>query len=192
MPIKPIQKINEWLENEKQLGSGEPDRVVLATASASGIVHSRVVAIREINESGVLFFTQRSSRKASDLAENPSASMTLWLPLQQREVILDGITKALTHEENKSYWETLPYDRQVRFTLYRSGKIISSLMELDDEYQALLNKYQNKKVPILDSYCGYRLCPEVIYFYTLGVEKFSEVIKYLCTEAGWESQLISP
>ena len=40
-----IEKIKEWLENEKQLGSANPDRVVLATASAVAKVHSRVVAI---------------------------------------------------------------------------------------------------------------------------------------------------
>lgn len=188
----PITKINEWLEKEKQLGSTYPDRVVLATASANGTVHSRIVAIREISEEGILFFTQRATRKVSDLAENPSASMTLWLPLQQREVILDGIAKALTTDENNFYWDTLPYERQVKFALHRSGKQISSLMELDNEYQLLLKEYHNKKVPMSDAYCGYRLCPEMIYFYTLGIEKFSEVIKYSRAESAWECQLISP
>ena len=188
----PIEKIYEWLEIEKQLGSAEPDRVVLATASANGTVHSRIVAIREITEEGVLFFTQRGSRKANLLTENSSASMTLWLPLQQREVVLDGMTEALSPDENNFYWNTLPYERQVRFMMYRSGKPISSLMELDNEYQTLLNKYRDEKVPMRDSYCGYRLCPEMIYFYTLGVDKFSEVVKYSRTESGWSGQLVSP
>lgn len=187
-----IEKIKEWLENEKQLGSTDPDRVVLATASAAGKVHSRVVAIREITESGILFFTQRATRKVADLIENPSASMTLWLPLQQREVILDGIIQTLTSDENNFYWDTLPYERQVKFRLHRSGKQVSSLMELENEYQALLNKYRNEKVPISDSYCGYSLCPETVYFYTLGIETFSEVIKYSRTSLGWKSELISP
>lgn len=188
----PINKMQEWLEKEKQLGSPDPDRVILATASAAGKVHSRVVAIREITETGVLFFTQRATRKVADLTENPSASMTLWLPLQQREVILDGITQPLTPNENNFYWDTLPYERQVKFTMHRSGKQVSSLMELENEYQALLRKYRNEKVPISDSYCGYRLSPEVAYFYTLGVESFSEVIKYSRTDVGWENELISP
>lgn len=187
-----IEKIKEWLENEKQLGSADPDRVVLATASAAGKVHSRVVAIREITEAGILFFTQRATRKVADLIENPHASMTLWLPLQQREVILDGIIQTLTSQENNFYWDTLSYERKVKFTLHQSGRRISSLTELENEYQALLNKYHNEKVPISDSYCGYRLCPEVVYFYTLGIEKFSEVIKYSRTNLGWEGELISP
>lgn len=51
----PIKKMKEWLETEKQLGSPDPDRIVLATASSTGKVHSRVVAMREITEAGILF-----------------------------------------------------------------------------------------------------------------------------------------
>ena len=188
----PIEKMQEWLESERQLGSRDPDRVVLATASAVGKVRSRVVAIREMTAAGVLFFTQRTTRKATDLAENPFASMTLWLPLQQREVILDGKIQELTSEENNFYWNTLPFERQVKFTLHQYGKQISSLNELENEYQVRLNEYRNKKVPIGESYCGYRLSPEIIYFYTLGVETFSEVIKYSYTGLEWKKELISP
>jgi pyridoxamine 5'-phosphate oxidase len=180
------------LNKEIQLGSPDPNRVVLATASATGKVHSRIVAVREMTEAGILFFTQRATRKVIDLRENPSASMTLWLPLQQREVILDGVTQALTEEESHVYWDTLPFERQVKFTLHRSGKQILSLTELENEYQTLLNQYRNKKVPMSDSYCGYRLCPEIIYFYTLGVEKFSEVVKYSRAHSTWTIELISP
>lgn len=180
-----------WLDKEKQLGLPEPDRIVLAT-SAGGKVHSRVVAIREITEEGVLFFTQRATRKVTDINENPSISMTLWLPLQQREVVLDGTAEALTKDENNHYWNTLPYERQVKFMLHRSGKPIASLMELESEYQAALNKFRDEILPVSEAYCGYRLRPELIYFYTLGMETFSEVIKYSRSEQGWKSQLISP
>ena len=188
----PIEKMKEWLEKEKQLGSPEPDRIVLATASSAGKVHSRVVAIREMTDAGVLFFTQRATRKVSDLLENPSASMTLWLPLQQREVILDGLIQPLAPHENNFYWDTLPYERQVKFSMHRSGKKVLSLAELENEYQLLLNKYRNEKVPLSDAYCGYRLCPEVMYFYTLGVNTFSEVIKYSRINSDWNNELISP
>ena len=73
----PMEKMRTWIEEEKKLGSVEAASVVLATASASGEVHSRIVAIREITEVGILFFTQKQSRKTKDLRENSSASMTL-------------------------------------------------------------------------------------------------------------------
>ncbi len=190
--IIPFDTIQNWIEEEKKLGSLSADSVVLATASASGEVHSRVVAIREITHLGILFFTQKKSRKAKDLSENSSASMTLWLPLRQREVVLDGLVEALTENENQGYWETLSRERQLRFLTYQSGKPIDSLNDLQMRYALLEKNYDNKKIPMNESYCGYRLVPNRIYFYTLGQETFSEVTEYVFLAEKWKKQRVSP
>jgi pyridoxamine 5'-phosphate oxidase len=192
--MNPFVKIQEWLNKETELGSYDCNRVILATASKKGIPHSRVVAIREINEQGVLFFTQRGSRKVVELNENPFASMTLWLPAQQREVILDGHVQTLNSHENIDYWNALPRDRQLRFNTYgpTSGKIIHSLTELENKYAELSAHFHQQKIPISESYCGYRLIPETIYFYTLGTETFSEVVRCKNMQEKWLAEMLSP
>ncbi len=190
--VIPIGVIKNWISEEKELGSSYADSVVLATASAEGKVHSRVVAIREVTESGVLFFTQKRSRKAQDLSENSSASMTLWLPLKQREVVLDGFVEALSQSENQTYWEELPRERQLRFLTYKSGSPIESLNTLQVDYDNLEKKFQHDTIPMDECYCGYRLVPNRIYFYTLGKETFSEVIQYSCADDNWQKELVSP
>lgn len=52
----PFRIIQEWLENEENPGSINPNRGILATNVKSNIPHSRVVALREISEKGVLIF----------------------------------------------------------------------------------------------------------------------------------------
>lgn len=188
----PIKRIINWIDEEKKLGSQEAGSVVLATASSSGEVHSRVVAMREITKSGVLFFTQKRSRKAKDLSENPSASMTLWLPLRQREVVLDGVVEKLTQNENEPYWKALPRERQLRFLTYESGKPIDTLNSLQCDYERLDREFYNKEIPINDCYCGYRLIPNKIYFYTLGQDSFSEVNHYVLADGSWDEKLVSP
>lgn len=190
--VIPFEIIKNWINEEQALGSEEANSVVLATASASGEVHSRIVAIREINDYGVLFFTQKRSRKAKDLKENSSASMTLWLPLRKREVVLDGIVEPLTQTENERYWETLPRERQLRFFVYKTGQPIDSLKTLQDEYATLEKELKNQKIPMNDCYCGYCLIPHRIYFYTLRENTFSEVNQYVRLEQTWEHQQISP
>lgn len=190
--MNPVETIKTWIEEEKELGSPSADSVVLATASAEGKVHSRIVAIRDITQSGILFFTQKRSRKARDLNENSSASMTLWLPLKKREVVFDGVVETLSQHENQTYWETLPRERQLRFLTYKSGESIDSLNALQVEYDRLEKKYHNKTIPMDECYCGYRLVPHMIYFYTLGNDTFSEVIKWVYMEGKWEKKLVSP
>lgn len=172
-----FSKIHEWLNKEKKLGSLEPEYVVLATASKEGIPSTRVVYIREINEKGILFFTQQETRKVIDLSDNPCASMTLWLPMQQREVVLDGYAEKLTFDEKKCYWESMHRERQLRF-IVNSLRIKKSKISLDDlnkEYDFLLNKFHGEEIPMSDFYCGFCFVPKTIYFYTLVSDGFSEI-----------------
>lgn len=190
----PFAKIHHWIEKEKELGSAAPDRVVLATTTPQGVPHSRVVAVRELTAEGVLFFTQQGTRKTLELGENPDASMTLWLALQQRQVILDGIIQSLSQQENESFWKTMPPDRQLRFSAYAptSGQPISSLDILESKLAELVKKFGEAEIPMSEYYCGFRLIPAFIYFYTLGTQTFSEVIRYERTQKGWDEQLLSP
>lgn len=193
---QPLLKIREWLNKERELGSCTPDRMVLATATPEGIPHSRVVAIREMSADGIIFFTQQGSRKVSELAQNPHASMTLWLPLQQRQVILDGTVKPLNDKENERYWNTMPRDRQLYFSAYAktSGQPISCIADLESRLDALTKHFAEKSVPMSTYYCGFSFDAKSIVFYTLGIETFSEVIQYIHREenCSWDKKLLSP
>lgn len=192
--MSPLRIFKEWLAHEKTLGSPDPERMVLAT-SENNIPASRIVAIRDINEEGILFFTQRGSRKVKQLSINPLASITLWLPLQQREVVLDGHTRALTSAENKMWWDSLPRDRQLRFhaTAATSGKVINSSSELDDKFQLLTKQFLDQDIPMSEFYCGFYFIAESVYFYTLGTDKCSEIIQYnKHSDDSWLQQMISP
>lgn len=192
--FNPINTMNDWLTQEESMGSSNPRNIVLATAGKEGIPHSRIVAIRELSNQGVLFFTQRSTRKVIEISQNPHASMTLWLPLQQREIILEGKIVTLNQEENEQYWNLLPYDRKLRFSAYSptSNQPIQGLSELEDKIEELKHQYNAETLPMSSYYCGYRLVPEVFYFYTLGTATFSEVIKYSLVQDQWQKQMLSP
>lgn len=192
--LHPVHIMREWLNQETELGSPNPGNIVLATAAKEGAPHSRIVAICEASEKGVLFFTQRGTRKVAEISKNPQVSMTLWLPLQQREVIIEGRVVALNQEENHHYWNLLPYDRKLRFSAYSptSSEPIQGISELEDKVKILAQKYTAETIPISPYYCGYRLIPEVFYFYTLGTTTFSEVMKYSLAQEHWQKQVLSP
>lgn len=190
----PFPIIREWIEEEKKLSPANPQRIVLATAGKDGFPHSRVVAIREISLQGIIFFTQKGTRKVVELTENPKASMTLWLPQQQRQVLLEGSVFALTDEENESYWNKLPREQQLRFFTYAptSGKTIPSPLFLDEQQKVLEKKFVNNPIPMSPFYCGFHLIADKIFFYTLNPQTFSEVHKYERSQKGWQKQLLSP
>lgn len=185
--------MNEWFAKEKELGV-EVNSVVLATVSPEGRPHNRVVAIREIKNDSLIFFTQRETRKVADLLKNPAAAMDFFLVLQQRQVVLEGVAKPLTYEENEQYWNDLPRERQLRFSTYApsSGQPITSLSELDERKKELEALFANKAVPMSDFYQGFRFIPDTFLFYSVGSTSFSEAIKFTKNNNDWHEQLLSP
>lgn len=193
--LMPIQFLKEWLKEEKDNGAPNPQQAVLSTATKEGIPHSRVVAIREITPQGILFFTQRGTKKVTEIAENPHVSLTFWFELMQREVILEALIEALSEAENKEYWATYPRIAQLRFLAYAptSSQPIDSKQILEEKKSVLEQEYRDKELPYTPLYCGYRIIPTKFTFYQYRTDELSDVFQYILQENDlWQKKVISP
>jgi pyridoxamine 5'-phosphate oxidase len=187
-------QLKNLLKQEKQLGVIEPECAVLATVTAEGNPHSRIVAIREIEKESLLFFTQRFSRKVFELQKNPNATLNFWFAMQQRQVLLEGTVNPLSYEENQGFWNSLPRERQLRFSscALTTGKVIEDQTVLEKRKAELMTQFTDQEIPMSPHYCGFRFTPNIMYFYTLGITTFSEVIRYTKIAEHWQRECLSP
>ena len=190
----PFTLLDTWLNEEKELGAPNPRQAVLATVSQETIPHSRVVAIREINADGLLFFTQKGTRKVKEMQNNPHAVLTFWLELKQREIIIEGDIETLIAEENENYWRTYPREAQIRFHAYAptSGQPIAAKKELEEKRVLIARKYQDQALPMSADYCGFRLKPKRFVFYTYQTPQLSDVFEFALHENQWIKTVLSP
>lgn len=167
---------------------------VLATVGENGHPISRTVAIREINEHGLLFFTQLGSAKVAHVSVNPYVSFTFMLPNTQRQVIVSGRVRPLGESENLKNWETYDQERRLRFLVYgtKSGQLIKKQQELDEELVALRVQYKKTLPERPREYVGYTIVPEEIKFYQLNEHRLSDSITAICTDKTWTLQRFVP
>ncbi len=190
----PIDILRQWLFEEKKRGAPDPHHAVLSTATDNAIPHGRIVHIREITSESLLFFTKKGTRKYDELKNNLRASMTFWFELFQREVMIDGIIEKLSEIENKHYWESKTRDSQIRFYSYvfDFSCPISSKHELENKRVEIANNYRNLALPLSPFYCGFRLKPTRIVFYTSRADELSDVLEYQLNKNEWHKQILSP
>ncbi|KTD53447.1 pyridoxamine 5'-phosphate oxidase [Legionella santicrucis] len=188
----PINILLSWIDEERTKGAPDPKQAVLSTTNLDSVPHGRVVAIREINDNGFLFFTQKDTRKYVELTSNPLASITFWFELFEREVMIDGSIIALSAIENENYWNTYSPVAQIRFHSYAptSAQPITNKQLLEDKRNKLAQ--QDQPLPVSDYYCGFRLIPSRMVFYTYRTDELSDVIEYCSIENKWQEQLLSP
>lgn len=190
----PLELLKKWIEEEKNKGASNPQQAILSTATKEGIPHARVVAIREISAQGLLFFTQKGTRKVTEIAENPRVSLTFWFELMQRQIILEALIEALDEHENMEYWSTYPRIAQLRFLAYAptSGEPIDSKQTLEDRKTFIENEYEDKELPFTPLYCGYRIIPKKFTFYNYRTDELSDVFQYALQYGQWCKQVMSP
>ncbi|MEX2659309.1 MAG: pyridoxamine 5'-phosphate oxidase [Acidimicrobiales bacterium] len=109
----PIVQLRVWLGEAINALVPEPTAMVLATAGADGRPTTRTVLCKGIEERGLRFFTNRSSRKGGHLAANPACAVTfLWKELE-RQVGITGRASTLGDAESDAYFASRPRGSQV-------------------------------------------------------------------------------
>ncbi|STY29004.1 pyridoxamine 5'-phosphate oxidase [Legionella wadsworthii] len=194
MQSNPFIELSIWLANEQIAGAPNPNHAILSSTSLDGAPHSRIVAIREISREGILFFTQRGTRKVNEIRNNPRVSLVFWMEILQQEVIIEGKAHFLTTAENKKYWDSYPRWAQIRFLSYAptSMQSITSKDILEDKCRTIEDSLGDKPISMSSEYCGLLIQPERFVFYAYRLEELSDVWEYVWCHNQWQAQRLSP
>ena len=69
----PLEQFKAWFADAMKADIKEPNAMTLATVTKEGKPSARIVLLKGIDEKGFVFYTNYTSRKANDIAENPNA-----------------------------------------------------------------------------------------------------------------------
>ena len=192
--MTPIELLTTWIIDEKSIGAEYAQHAVLSSQGLDGAPHGRVVAIREITKDWILLFTQKRTRKISEIKNNNHVALTFWFERYAREVIVEGEASFLSKEQNTHYWDAYPKSAQIRFCSYapKSGEPIDDKQLLEDKRQDLERFYKDNVVPCSPDYCGIAIKPKRFVFYSYRVDELSDVWEYLIDNSTIIQRQLSP
>ena len=98
------------LDGRRRLRAGlpEPTAMVLSTVSADLRPRARMVLLKASGVTGFTFYTNRTSRKGSDLAEVPQACLLFPWHALQRQVIVEGPVDAAVDRRERAVFPQPP------------------------------------------------------------------------------------
>jgi pyridoxamine 5'-phosphate oxidase len=189
----PMDQFAAWMADAVAVPLPEPTAMVLATVSASGRPRARTVLLKHHDSGGFTFYTNRTSRKGTDLAEVPRASLVFpWFPMQ-RQVIVEGSVSALSTEESEPYFHSRPRGSQLGAWASRQSTVIDSRAELNDRYAELERRWPDgMDVPMPDFWGGYLIVPDVVEFWQGRTNRLHDRFRYRRDAGGWVSERLAP
>jgi pyridoxamine 5'-phosphate oxidase len=187
----PIAQLQKWLR-EAESAAAQPDAMTLATATRDGRPSARQVLLRGLDERGLVFFTNRTSRKAAELAESPHAALVLhWYELG-RQVRVEGDVEEVEDAESETYWRTRPRGSQIAAWASPQSQVVESRRELDDLYGAAEREHAGGDVPLPPFWGGYRVVPHTIELWHHHENRLHDRVRYRRTDAGWTRERLAP
>jgi pyridoxamine 5'-phosphate oxidase len=189
----PVDQFAAWMADAVAVPLPEPTAMVLATVSASGQPRARTVLLKQYDSGGFTFYTNRTSRKATDMAEVPRASLVFpWYPMH-RQVIIEGSVSALSTEESEPYFHSRPRGSQLGAWASRQSSVIGSRAELEDRYAELERRWpEGAQVPIPDFWGGYRVVPDVVEFWQGRTNRLHDRFRYRRDAGRWVAERLAP
>jgi pyridoxamine 5'-phosphate oxidase len=187
----PIGLVRTWLEEARNVVA-EPQTMTLATSTPDGKPSARVVLLRGPDDRGLVFFTNRESRKGRELEANPRAAAALhWWELG-RQIRVEGAVEVISEAESTAYWETRPRASQLSAWASPQSSELGDRAELDARVAEVDERFAGGAVPLPPFWGGYRLVPEVIELWTHRDDRLHDRLRYVREGDGWRRERLAP
>lgn len=166
--------------------------MTLATAAPDGRPSARIVLLRGLDDRGLTFFTNRTSRKGEELRANPRAAVVIhWWELG-RQARAEGVVEEVSPEESSAYWETRPRGSRIAAWASPQSQPLTGRDDLDRRVADVEARFGDGDVPLPPFWGGYRLVPEVIELWTHRENRLHDRLKYVRDGDGWRGQRLAP
>ena len=189
----PLKQFEQWFQEATEAEPVLPEAVSLATATREGRLSSRMVLLKDFDETGFVFYSNYESRKGLELAENPNAALVFYWRQLERQICITGTVSKVSREESEAYFRTRPRGSQIGALTSSQSQVVASREVLENRFQQLMAEYEGGEIPLPSYWGGYRLSPVTIEFWQGRSDRLHDRFLYQRQSGGpWQLERLSP
>jgi pyridoxamine 5'-phosphate oxidase len=178
---------------ERALASGKRNMnaMSLATVDAAGAPSIRTVLLKTMDANGLLFFTDKRSRKGQNIEHDPRASICFYWEAIEEQVRVDGHVQALDEATIAQDFQARPRTDQILISTSVQSHPIDSMADLASA-AADYDQTHPDELPVPPQWTGYRLVPHYIETWQGRRDRLHQRIAYTAADEGWAKRRLQP
>jgi pyridoxamine 5'-phosphate oxidase len=188
----PIAQLQQWYHQAEEAGAAEPNAMVVSTVDAEGQPDARVVLARNIDATGVTFFTNRQSAKGEQIGSEARGAATFaWLELH-RQVRIRGVITVASDAASDEYFASRPRASQLGAWASPQSEPIGNREELNDLVEEVAQRFDGVAVPRPPHWGGYVISINSIEFWQGRPSRLHDRFVYTRHGNVWRAQRLAP
>lgn len=187
-----IDRFNASMHEARRVGEVEPTAMVLATSDGNGLVTSRTVLLKALDENGFVFFTNLLSTKGKQIEACPRAAATFLWKSTLTQVQLVGTVRLVSDEEADAYFSTRDRGSQIGAWASLQSQLLDRRETLEARVRDFELRFQGREVPRPPHWSGFRLQPERVEFWRGQAFRLHDRTLYEWEDGGWAVSKLYP
>lgn len=190
LPRNPLPLLQNWFKEAIKLNVSEPGGLVLSTVNSHGKPFSRVVLLKTIDDTGVIFASSSNSKKGRDISSNPVVAGTLWWRETMQQVNFMGYAAKVHPSVWDEIWNGRTRAAQAVTTISEQSSIMVDEELMRQRITDLMNSKTN--IPRPETWCAYHITIQDIEFWLGNQDRFHHRVHYKLNDGVWHHQKLQP
>ena len=188
----PFKQFEQWFQEALAAKILEPNAMHIATIS-EGKPHGRIVLLKGFDERGFTFFSNYTSNKGQEIAENGFAALTFFWGDLERQVRIEGLIEKVSGQESDDYHNVRPRGSQIGAWVSNQSTVIDGRKPLEDSLLHFEKLFKDaESIPRPPHWGGYRVIPNSIEFWQGRPNRLHDRILFTLTNNDWKIERLSP
>ncbi len=187
-----IERFRMVLSEARAREPNEPNAMTLATSDRDGRPTARTVTLKDVSADGLVFYTNETSVKGVQMAENSRACAVFFWRRLMEQIVIDGVVEVLDEQTIDAHWQTRARESQLVAWASKQSQPLRDRDTLLQRVEEAKTKFRDQNVPRPLDWLGYCLVPSRIEFWRAGWQRPNERISYADSDSGWEKQYLNP
>lgn len=193
MADDPFSLFDRWFAEARESEPNDSNAMALATADAGGRPSVRMVLLKGHGPDGFVFYTNRGSRKAGDLAANAQAALLFHWKSLRRQIRIEGAISLASDAESDAYFASRGRDSQLGAWASEQSRPLDDRATFEGRFEEMKARFARQEVPRPPHWGGYRVTPDRFEFWHDRAHRLHERRVFTPAEqGGWREGLLYP
>lgn len=188
----PFSLFNQWFAEARASEINDSNAMTIATADASGQPSARMVLLKGHGPEGFVFYTNKQSGKAGDIAENPKAAILFHWKSLRRQIRIEGSLSPVPDTAADEYFATRSRDSQLGAWASEQSRPLDSRATFEARFEEMSDRFAGGDVPRPPHWSGYCLRPARFEFWQDRAHRLHERRAFVRDGDAWTEGLLYP